>query len=120
VKFVPVAVKVKAAEPAVTEAGLIDERVGVTTPLKPPQPEKNIARNGSTNRMRRLNTLMGDSAFLKITGSLVNNRSRVNNFDAPFCKMVVKTVASAGGNPTNRIRPASHKHRCLFWIPLGP
>lgn len=69
VKFVPVAVKVKAAEPAATEAGLIDERVGVTTPLKPPQPEKNMARNGSTDRMQRLNTLIGDSAFLKTMDS---------------------------------------------------
>jgi hypothetical protein len=63
-KFVPVTVNVNAAEPAATVEGLIAERVGVTTPLKPPQPEKNMARNGITDRMQRLNTLIGDSAFL--------------------------------------------------------
>ena len=75
-KFVPVTVNVNAAEPAATVEGLIAERVGVTTPLKPPQPEKNIARNGSTVRMRRLNTLIGDSAFLN-TFTMGSNLSRI-------------------------------------------
>jgi hypothetical protein len=44
---VPVAVKVNPADPAATVAGLIEDRVGVTTPLKPPHPERNAARIGS-------------------------------------------------------------------------
>ena len=37
-KLVPVAVSVKASLPAATVVGLIDDRVGVRTPLNPPQP----------------------------------------------------------------------------------
>src|SRR5665213_461932 len=48
-KFEPVAVSVKPAPPAATVAGLSEVSVGVTTPLKPPQPETS-AVNANTMR----------------------------------------------------------------------
>jgi hypothetical protein len=49
-KFVPVAVSVKAALPAVIVVGLIDDNVGARTPLNPPQPLRTRERTASNRK----------------------------------------------------------------------
>ena len=49
-KFVPVAVSVNAAPPAATVAGVIDESVGASTPLNPPQPQTQTERTESSRK----------------------------------------------------------------------
>lgn len=49
IKFVPVAVSVNPALPAAMDAGEIEDKVGVTTPLNPPHPV-NIVENTSNRK----------------------------------------------------------------------
>lgn len=49
-KFVPVAVSVKPEAPAVTLSGLMAVNVGVTTPLKPPQPASSTLTTRQNSR----------------------------------------------------------------------
>jgi len=50
VKFVPVAVSVKPSLPAATVAGEMAVNVGVTTPLKPPHPERTVTTSNKPDR----------------------------------------------------------------------
>src|SRR6266568_1746429 len=64
VKFDPVAVNVKSALPAATEAGEIEVRVGVTTPLNPPHPATTVMRTSKAKQTLTLNTLTFQARIL--------------------------------------------------------
>ena len=49
-KFVPPAVSVNALPPACTVAGVMEESVGASTPLNPPQPPQKRARTNSNTK----------------------------------------------------------------------